>query len=169
MTPLVPPPPPARTDAVVDVLHGVAVADPYRWLEDGDGPETRAWTEAQNARTRAVLDALPDRPRLHARLTALLRAGAAGAPRVGGPWVFSLDRWGDHDQAVLAVRPLDTDDPAALPDEPRVLVDPHARTGDATAAIDWFHPSPDGRLVAYGMSVGGDERSTLRLIDVATG
>jgi prolyl oligopeptidase len=80
--------------------------------------------------------------------------------------IFSVDSWGDLDQAVLVVRSSmdDTGDP-----EPEVVFDPHAATGDKTAAIDWYHPSPDGRLVAYGMSTGGDERSTLRVLDVETG
>jgi prolyl oligopeptidase len=164
---VVPPAPEARRDDVVDVIHGVDVHDPYRWLEDGDAPETAEWTAAQNSRTRAVLDARPDRDELHRRATAALQAGASAAPRVAGPWVFSLDRWGDLDQAVLVVRPRD--DAAAAIGEPRVLVDPHARTGDATAAIDWFHPSRDGRLLAYGVSAGGNERSTLHIVDVDSG
>src|SRR5690606_13271739 len=61
LTAAVPPPPPARRDDVVDVVHGVEVPDPYRWLEDGEGADTRAWVVAQNDRTRAVLDALPGR------------------------------------------------------------------------------------------------------------
>jgi len=147
----------------VDVLHGVEVADPYRWLEDGDGVETTEWTDAQNLRTRAVLDQLPGRDELHARLAELFAAGTSGAPSVRGARIFSLDRWGDHEQAVLVTRD------SAQPGEPRLVVDPHAVTGDATTAIDWYHPSPDGRLVAYGMSEGGDERSTLRVIDVESG
>ncbi|MGH9245220.1 MAG: prolyl oligopeptidase family serine peptidase [Acidimicrobiales bacterium] len=161
----VPPAPPARTNDVADTLHGVTVADPYRWLEDGDTPATEAWTETQNLRTRTVLDALPGRSAMHGRLTSLLRAGNVMWPRVRGGQIFSLDRWGDHDQAVLVVRPTDSPGPAS----PRVLVDPHALTGDPTAALDWFHPSWDGRLVAYGVSAGGDERSTLRVIDVESG
>jgi prolyl oligopeptidase len=149
----------------VEVLHGVEVHDPYRWLEDGSAPETKAWAEAQNARTRAVLDAIPARPRLHERLSTLLRAGTSGAPRIEGGQVFSLDRWGDREQAVLCVRPLHADDAP----EPTVVLDPAALLGDDTAALDWFHPSRDGRLVAYGTSASGDERSTLRVLDVSTG
>jgi len=53
-------PPAARRDDVVETLHGVAVADPYRWLEDGESDEARSWVESQNARTRAVLESLPN-------------------------------------------------------------------------------------------------------------
>ncbi|MEY2459749.1 MAG: prolyl oligopeptidase [Acidimicrobiaceae bacterium] len=105
------------------------------------------------------------RARLHDRLSELFRAGTSGAPRIEGGRLFSVDRWGDHDQAVLCVRTLDG---SSVP-EPRVVIDPALMVDDETAAIDWFHPSRDGRLVAYGMSASGDERSTLRVIDTESG
>ena len=147
------------------MVHGVDVADPYRWLEDATSPETQAWAAAQNTLTRDALDALPSRPALHARLTELFRAGTSGSPRIEGGRLFSLDRWGDHDQAVLCVRSLE----AAIASDPQVVIDPAARTDDATTAIDWFHPSRDARFVAYGTSASGDERSTLRIVDLETG
>jgi prolyl oligopeptidase len=161
--PAVAAPPGARRDDVVDVVHGVEVADPYRWLEDGDAADTQAWVAEQNRHTRAVLDALPTRTGLADRFAELFGAGAAGAPSIRGHRLFSLDRWGEHEQAVLVVRSLD--DTA----EPRTLLDPHGLTGDATASLDWYAPSLDGRLVAFGTSAGGDERSTLGVLDVATG
>jgi prolyl oligopeptidase len=150
-----------RTDDLVEVICGVAVPDPYRWLEDGDDPAVRAWVAAQNARTRSALDALPFRAGLRRRLVDLLGAPTSVAPAVGGDLVFTLDRAGDREQAVLTARHADH---RGVP--PRVLVDP-AAGGDPTAAIDWFHPSPDGRFVAYGLSLAGDERSTLHVVDVA--
>ena len=146
----------------MEVLHGVEVADPHRWLESDD-PEVTAWCDAQNLRTRAVLDALPSRERWHARLTELLRAGQSGAPSVRGDVVFSVDRWGDHDQAVLVVRRgLDEA-------EGRVLLDPGVLLGDSTATIDWYEPDLRGGHIAVGLSSGGSEQSTLRILDVATG
>lgn len=159
----VPPPPPTRRDDVVDLLHGRQIADPYRWLEDGSSEATRSWVEAQNAHTSRILSALPGRDALHQRLVTLLRAGSSVACMVAGDRVFSLERWGRHDQAVLVVRPAKARGLA------RTIVDPHRLTGDPTTAIDWYHPSPDGRLVAYGLSSGGDERSTLHILDVETG
>jgi prolyl oligopeptidase len=147
------------------MVHGVAVPDPYRWLEDADSPDTQAWVAASNARTRAVLDADPGRAVLVERYTELFAAGTAGAPSIRGGRLFSIDRWGDLEQAVLVVRDVHGERvPAA-----RTLIDPHDLTGDATAALDWYAPSVDGRLVAYGVSTGGDERSTLGVVDVATG
>ena len=159
------PPPPARRDDTADVVHGVTVPDPYRWLEDADSADTRAWVTASNERTRAALDDRPGRDALVRRYTELFSAGAAGAPSIRGGRLFSIDRWGDLEQAVLVVRDVHGDRvPAA-----RTLVDPHDLTGDPTASIDWYSPSVDGRLVAFGTSTGGDERSTLRVVDVATG
>lgn len=162
---LTPPPPPAPRADTVDVVHGVAVPDPYRWLEDADAPATRAWVEASNARTRTLLDARPGRAGLVDRYTQLFSAGTAGAPSIRGGRLFSVDRWGDLEQAVLVVRDLHGE---RVP-TPRTLVDPHRLTGDVTAAVDWYAPSVDGRLVAFGTSTGGDERSTLQVVDVATG
>ncbi|MEJ7583650.1 MAG: prolyl oligopeptidase family serine peptidase [Acidimicrobiales bacterium] len=161
----VPPPPLTRCEDVVDVVHGVPVADPYRWLEDGTDPEVRAWTTAQNDRTRAVLDALPDRGPLHARLSELLSVRVVSGGQVAGGRLFTVERGGGLDQAALFVRSA-----LGAPDErPHLLIDPQALLDDATAALDWYHPSPDGALVAFGTSVGGDERSTLRLLEVASG
>src|SRR3954452_12374019 len=154
-SPDLPSPPPTRRDELVEVLHGTEVADPFRWLEVDDDPETREWVAQQNRRTRRVLDGLSGRSQLHRRLSGLLRAGSSVACQVTGDRVFSLERWGHHDQAVLVVRP------ATRPGLARSLVDPARQTGDVTAAVDWYHPSPDGSLVAYGISTNGDERSTL--------
>jgi prolyl oligopeptidase len=155
-----------RIDDVVDVMHGVPVRDPYRWLEDGASPEVAAWVDEQNRRTRAVLDALPHRRVLHGRLVELLRTPVTVAPTVAGDRLFTLDRAGDDDQAALVVRSaLDRGVP------PRTILDPVALGGgdDVTASIDWFHPSRDGRLVAFGTSEAGSERSTLRVLDVDSG
>ena len=149
---------------VVEVLHGTEVHDPYRWLEDGESEETVAWVEAQNARIRAVLDALPFRSALHERLLALLQVGMVSAPAVAGDRVFTLEREGDQEQAVLVVRSaVDPEAPA------RTVVDPNGLVADHAASIDWFSPSPNGRLVAYGVSEAGSEHGTLRIVDVDSG
>lgn len=150
-------------DTVVDRLHGVDVADPYRWLEDGESKETLAWVGAQNQRTRQALDRMSSRSALRARLERLLRTPSVTSPRLAGELVFTRERDGAHDQTTLVVRSaVDPDSPA------RILIDPGAG-GDDTLALDWFHPSPDGDLVACGTSTAGDERSTLGVLDVATG
>ena len=161
----VPPPPPTRTDPLVEERHGLSIADPYRWLEDGTSDATRAWTTAQNERTRTALDAVPARGRFRARLAELTAAGTAGGPAIRGDRLFTIDRWDDRDRAVLALRSIAT--PSEGPG--RILLDPADAAGEVTSAIDWYEPSPDGSLVAFGTSVGGDERSTLRILDVEHG
>ena len=151
-----------RRDDLVDTLHGVPVADPYRWLEDGEAREVRDWTAAQNARTAAALGAVPGRVALEARLRDLLQVGTVTAPMVRGGRCFYLKRAGDQAQSILCAR--DGADGAEW-----VLVDPNALAADGLAALDWWEPSPDGRRVAYGVSRDGDEWSTLRVVEVASG
>jgi prolyl oligopeptidase len=157
-------PPPARREATVDILHGHEVADPYRWLEDGDADEVAAWVTAQNGRTRATLDARPDRRAWLERLVSLLELTISTSVRLAGERVFALERGGGQKQLSLVVRRVE--EPAA---KGRLLVDPAALSPDAATAIDWYHPSLDGQLVAYGVSEGGDEQSVLRVLDVETG
>jgi prolyl oligopeptidase len=154
-----PPPPPAARGDDVDIWHGERIADPYRWLER-DSSETRAWTDAQNARTRAALDAAPERARLAARLRELLGVGLLGVPRPAGDRIFYERRAPGERQSALRVR-ADAHE--------RALVDPNALDPDGLVTLDWWYPSLDGGLVAYGLSRGGTELSTLRVIDVATG
>ncbi len=154
--------PPSRTADVVDTLHGVAVADPYRWLEDGDSPEARAWVDGQNALTRATLDKVPGRDAIRRRLGQLLEVGSVGTPAPVKGHYFYTRRDGKQNQPILYVR-------EGLRGAGRALVDPNRLAEDGTAALDWWYPNRDGKLLAYGLSRGGDEQSTLHVRDVATG
>ena len=145
-----------------EVLHGRVVRDPYRWLEDVDSAETRRFVREQWARTRRVLDALPDRGKIHQRLAELLAIGTVGTPQVGGPSYFYLRREGTQNQPVLYAR-------EGVNGSDRVLLDPNRFASDGTTAMDWWYPSHDGRYVAYGLSSGGSEMSTLHVIATATG
>ena len=121
--------------------------------------------QAQNARTRAVLDADPGRAAAGRPVHRAVRRRHAGAPAIRGGRLFSIDRWGGLEQAVLVVRDVHGDRPAA---QPRSST-PTAVTGDPNRRPRLVRPDRDGRLVAFGTSTGGDERSTLGVIDVATG
>jgi prolyl oligopeptidase len=156
-----------RKDDVVDHLHGVDVPDPYRWLEDADAPAVKRWTDAQNAATRRVLDRVPGRAALETRFWQLYEIGSVGVPisrplTPGTRRYFYTRRDGKQNQPVLYVR-----DGAAGAD--RALVDVNAERADGTRALDWWFPSDDGALVAYGVSDDGSEESTLRVRDAATG
>jgi prolyl oligopeptidase len=157
----VPPVPATPREEVVDVWHGERVVDPYRWLENTGSERTQAWTDAQNARTRAVLDALPQRRLFADRLRDLLAVGLLDTPRPIAGHIFHTRRAGTQRQAILYVRD-------ALDGEDRALVDPNELDGAGLVTIDWYFPSHDARYVAFGLSRGGDEMSTLRVIEVAT-
>ncbi|HZM51959.1 MAG TPA: prolyl oligopeptidase family serine peptidase [Vicinamibacteria bacterium] len=156
------PPPPTRTEDVVDVRHGVEVRDPYRWLEDGDAEEVRRWSEAQGRHTRAALDAIPFTAAIRERLRVLFSIGLVSAPAVRGDRYFHQRRTGDQEQPVLYLR-------QGREGEDRVLLDPARFAEDRTSALDWYYPSDDGRRLAYGVSEGGSEKSVLRILDVDTG
>jgi prolyl oligopeptidase len=155
-------PPVGRIEPVVETLHDLTVADPYRWLEDGTSAETRAWVDAQNAFTRSVLDPLPQRSAIHARLDLLLTTGSVSTPEVRGARHFYERRDGRQNQPVLVVRD-------GLDGPERPIVDPNALSAAGTVALDWWYPSEDGQLLAYGLSEGGTELSTLRVLRVDTG
>jgi prolyl oligopeptidase len=146
----------------VDVCHGVEVRDPYRWLEDGEADEVRQWSEAQGRHTRAALDAIPFTAAIRERLRVLFSIGLVSAPVVRGDRYFHQRRTGDQEQPVLYLR-------QGREGADRVLLDPAALAEDRTSALDWYHPSDDGRLLAYGVSEGGSEKSVLRVRDVDTG
>ncbi|HJK99100.1 MAG TPA: prolyl oligopeptidase family serine peptidase [Polyangiaceae bacterium LLY-WYZ-14_1] len=152
----------ARAEGVVEEIHGVEVTDPFRVLESMDSEVTASWVAAQTERTADALGSLPDDRR--ERLAAWLSTGVVSSPALGGERVFYTLREGEREQPLLVSRPIDSGDPEA---EPAVHVDP----GDwgERAAIDWFFPSPGGRYLAFGISQNGDERSTLYLIEVASG
>ena len=76
----VPKPPPSRVDNFREVIHGVEIVDPYRWLEEQESPETRAWIDAQNKYTHSLLDGLPSRPLIQKRLSELLRVDSVSTP-----------------------------------------------------------------------------------------
>ena len=154
--------PPTSKSDVAEVLHGETIPDPYRWLEDGDDPDTRRWTDAQNALTRTYLDAVPGRDELHRRLDQLLAIGAIGVPTPVRGRYFYQRRDGRQNQPVLYVR-------VGLHGEDRAVIDPNALDAGGTVALDWHYPSDDGRLLAYGISENGSEQSVLHLMVVDTG
>ena len=149
-----------RTDAA-DVLHGITVPDPYRWLEGADSADTKAWSAAQDSLAEAQLGALPGRESLRQRVTELLGAGMVGAPTWRGSRAFFQRRTAEQEHAVLL-----TVDPDGTE---RVLIDPMVRDPSGTTTLDAWQPSKEGRLLAYQLSEGGTEESVLRVMDVATG
>ena len=154
-------PPHAHRQEVIEELHGQKIVDPFRWLEQAESAETRAFVQAQNAYTEAVLSAIPtvNRRTLRKRIEQLLTTGRAEPPHIGGNRFFYVRRDGRQNQPVLYVR-------EGVSGRNRILLDLNALAPDGTVALDWFYPSPDGRLVAYGTSPNGSEISTLEIVEV---
>ncbi len=153
--------PPARREEHAEEVHGHLIADPYRWLEDAGGEETKAWLAAQDALLTEYMASLGDREALAARVTELLEAGFVGAPTWRGERSFFTRRAAGQEHAVLYT--------AAPAEGERVLIDPVAIDKTGTTTLDAWQPDQDGRLLAYQLSQGGDEESLLRVMDVVTG
>jgi prolyl oligopeptidase len=147
---------------VVEDFHGTKVADPYRWLEALDSPQTQAFVAGQNAVAEPFLKALPDRERFRQRLTVLYQYERFGLPLKEGANYFYQRNDGKQDQAVLYVS-----DKADAPG--RVLIDPNKLRGDATVSLADYKPSPDGKLLAYSLSDAGSDWNSWYVRDVATG
>jgi prolyl oligopeptidase len=158
--------PATPVDRVIDVYHGVEVADPYRWLENGNAKSVRDWSAAEDDRTRAYLDALPERKPIYDRLMKLTSetSPSYSGLRAAGGRIFATYNQPPKQQPMVAVLGRDVDPATA-----RVVVDPNTLNPDGTTAIDWFVPSPDATMVAVSLSEGGSEDGSLHLFDVATG
>lgn len=154
--------PPTRKVEMVDVIHGTKVPDPYRWLEDDNAEETKAWVAAQNKVTEAYLGKIPQRGEIRERLATLWNFERTGAPQeYGGKWFFTHNS-GLQNQPVLKV--ADT-----LDGEGRLLLDPNTLSADGTVALANFTPSEDGKLLGYSISRGGSDWNEILVRDVATG
>ncbi|WP_366082960.1 prolyl oligopeptidase family serine peptidase [Geothrix sp.] len=154
--------PPTRKADVVDDFFGTKVADPYRWLEDDNSAETKAWVEAQNKVTYGYLEQIPQRTKIRERITKLWDFEKYSAPFKRGKRYFYSYNTGLQNQAVLFV----TEDPKA---KGRVLLDPNTLSKDGTVALSGISLTEDGRLMAYSVSVAGSDWQTWKVRDVATG
>jgi prolyl oligopeptidase len=154
--------PKAHIEVVEEALHGRTIRDPYRWLENENTPETQEFVRQQLAYARSVLDAIPGRDEIRRRLTELLSIGTISTPQVAGKFYFYSRREGKQNQPILYVR-------EGLTGQDRALIDPNQLAADGTIAMDWWYPAHEGKYVAYGLSPGGSEVSTLRIIETASG
>jgi prolyl oligopeptidase len=151
---------------VTDEYQGVKVEDPYQWLERDDAAEVKAWSDAQNTRTRAYLDKLQDRMAIEKTLTEwFAKTSPSYSSLVSRPSVLFAMKFQPPKQQPMLVTLASADD---LGSE-KVLLDPNAMDAKGTTAIDWFVPSLDGKMVAVSLSQGGSEDGTLHFCDVATG
>jgi prolyl oligopeptidase len=156
-----PPPPEAKRIPVTDTYFGTAVADPYRWMES-DGPDLQAYLKAHSERTRTILDAIPGRTALAARLQALSETTNVSNEVMArhGAYFYTKLPPGANSMK-LYVR-------SGIGGAERALVDPDTMSGPRQA-ISFFTPSNDGARVAYGLSPGGSENAVVHVVDVASG
>jgi prolyl oligopeptidase len=154
--------PVARQMDQTDDYHGTLVKDPYRWLEDPDSPETRAWIEAENKITFAWLEEIPCRDKIADRLTDLWNYEKYSAPyKVGDRYFFSKNDGLQSQSVLYYVNSLD--------DEPHVLLDPNKLSEDGTVALSGTAISDDGNLIAYAISEAGSDWQEWFVREVATG
>ncbi len=145
-----------------DLYHGVEIADPYRWLEDDNSPETAAWVAAQNEVTFQYLRSIPYRDQYRSRLTELWNYPRQGRPSKSGGRYFFFRNDGLQNQGVLFVQ-----DSAS--DEARLLLDPNTFSADGTVALSNMALAHDGSLLAYGVSHSGSDWQEIHVRDVVTG
>ena len=153
--------PMAHAGTTTDDYHGTIVADPYRWLES-DGPETKAWIQAQNALTFKHLEAIPERAAIRRRLESVWNYPRHTVPVQEGGRYFFRRNDGLQNQAVLYST-------TNLKATPTVLLDPNKLTADGTVALQVWQPSRDGKRVAYGLATAGSDWVEIRVRDVASG
>ena len=145
----------------VDTYHGVKIADPYRWLEDDNSPETARWVEAENKVTFGYLERIPYRSQVKARLERLFDYPKYSAPSQRGEYFLFSKNDGLQNQAVIYLQ-------KGLEGKPEVLIDPNKLSADGTSRLGSMALSKDAKLLAYGISSGGSDWQEIHVMEVAT-
>src|SRR5262245_43283955 len=154
--------PESRREDVVDRVHGVAVADPYRWLEDARRPEVQAWMKAQDGYARAHLAQLSGREALAARLGEVFYVDSVGAPRHRGERYFLTRKHKDKEKGIVYWK-------ASEGSAETVLLDPNTWSADGSTGLHGWTPSWDGKHVAYNVSEHNADETVMKVIEVGTG
>jgi prolyl oligopeptidase len=155
-------PPPTRVVNVTETIHGVTVTDPYRWLEDQNSPETRAWINAQNAYTDSILSSAPGRDKIRQRLEQLLKIDIIGAPFERGGRYFIRKRRADQNQFVIYMR-------KGLTGKDEVVIDNNTLSADQTTTANIVDVTTDGKYMAYGIRQGGEDEIAVSIRNLDTG
>jgi prolyl oligopeptidase len=159
MPKLMEPPPYTPVEPVTEILHGVAVTDPYRWLEDQESPRTRAWIAAQTQFARAYLERLPGRERIRKRIRELLDIETYDSILKVGNRYFFRKRLPGQEQPCIWFR-------EGLEGTDQLLIDPDERGTGKYTAVKPIRVSPDGRLLLYEVKEGGERTGTFELFEV---
>jgi prolyl oligopeptidase len=155
----IPAPPETMRDSVIDILHGDTIIDPYRWLEDQESLETRAWIDKQNKYTQSFLDDIKVRENIKERYTELLRVDRVSLPGQAEDRYFFEKRGADQDLWIICMR-------EGLDGEDQVLIDPHGMSQDHTVSVSIVNISKNGKLLVYGIRKGGEDEIAVRIYNV---
>jgi prolyl oligopeptidase len=161
MPKLMEPPPFSRVEVVTDVLHGVRVEDPYRWLEDQDSAITRAWITEQTQYARSYLDGIPGRDSIRERIREFLAVETYDSLEKLGDRYFFRKRLANQEQPSIYMRD-------GANGEDQLLVDPHERGAGEYASVKPIQISPDGKLLLYEVKQGGERTGTFELLEIET-
>jgi prolyl oligopeptidase len=161
MPKLMTPPPFSPVEAVTEVLHGIPVTDPYRWLEDQESPRTREWLLAQQEYARSYLDSIPSRDRIRDRIREMVDIETYDSIQKVGRRYFFRKRQPGQEQPYIYFR-----EGADGPDQ--LLIDPAERATGPYTAVKPLRISPDGRLLLYEVKEGGERTGTFELLDIET-
>jgi len=159
MPELVSSPPFSPVEPVTEVLHGVTVSDPYRWLEEQDSPRTRAWIEEQRSYARACLDSFPGRDRIRQRIQEFLAVETYDSLQKSGSRYFFRKRFPDQEQPCIYMR-------QGISGEEHLLVDPAEHGPGKYTAVKPLRVSPDGRLLLFEVKEGGERTGTFKLLEI---
>jgi prolyl oligopeptidase len=155
------PPPFSEQERVTEILHGVAITDAYRWLEDQDSPRTRAWIEEQTLYARNYLDSIPGRNHIRERIREFLAVETHDSLQKAGNRYFFRKRLPDQEQPCIYMR-------NGADGEDQLLIDPLERGSGQYTAVKPLRVSPDGRLLLYEVKEGGERTGTFELLEIDT-
>lgn len=159
MPAVISPPPEAFIEPVIEILHGVAVTDPYRWLEDGESPRTRQWIAEQTRFARSYLDSLPGRERVRKRITEFLAVETCDSLQKSSGRYFFRKRLAVEEQPGIYMR-------TGAEGEDQLLVHPAGLREGPHTAVKLIRVSPDGSLLLYEIKAGGERTGRFALFDV---
>ncbi|HEX7285030.1 MAG TPA: prolyl oligopeptidase family serine peptidase [Candidatus Angelobacter sp.] len=158
----VPPPPKTVVKNITESIHGVEIIDPYRWLEDQNSSETRAWIDAQNTYSHGILSKVPSRDELERQFSALIKVDAMTSPALRNGRYFFTKRAADQDQSMIYMR-------RGMEGKDQLLVDPSSFAADHSASVNLGNVSHDASLLVYNVRLGGADEVVPHILNVETG
>ncbi|MGB6877162.1 MAG: prolyl oligopeptidase family serine peptidase [Candidatus Acidiferrales bacterium] len=154
-------PPVSEVEPVTEILHGVVITDPYRWLEEQDSPRTRRWIEEQTEYARNYLDSIPGRERIRTRIEEFLAIETYDSLQKAGTRYFFRKRLPYQEQPCIYMR-------EGFDGEDQLLLDPFRLRSNPYTAVKLLRVSPDAKFLLYEVKEGGERAGTFALLDIAT-